>query len=115
MRKAMLFAALVFTSGQSFATDYSPYPELSIKTVGTKIDKSGFIDVTVAITNNTQKPWNANFECSLFDKDGTPYSIVQGASNAIPPAQTVAAKALGREKTKPVTTGCRIVLLIPTN
>lgn len=112
MLRVFILATTVM-AGTAYANDYSPYPELSIKTVAIKYDR-GRVEVRVAITNNSSQSYNSNFECSLFDENGTAYASVSGTANAIPPAQTVSTWAAGRESEKPMKASCRITLLLPT-
>lgn len=77
-RRSFLTAILVLISVPTQAQDYSPFPELAIKTLGISYDRSGYVEVRVAVKNNSSEPRDANFECTLFDAGGDPYTSIQG-------------------------------------
>lgn len=94
--------------------DYSPTTSAAIRVVRLKDIGSGSWRATVAIANRSADPFDANFDCTLFDKEGQPFDNAGGAATAVPPGQEIVAQTSSFSQ-KPQKVACRIEFTNPTN
>jgi len=94
-------------SGFSF-TDGAAIKALKIKSVSKKRNV-----VVVSIENRTDKPFNANYACTLFDANNGILGVTNGAANAVPPRQEVASESISFDEAA-VQTTCRIESIVET-
>lgn len=94
--------------------DYSPTDTATIRTVRLKDRGSGHYSAMVAIANRSGKPFNTNYDCTLFDAAGTPYDNAGGNAQSVPPGQEVSSQSSSFTP-KPAKVVCRIEFVVPAN
>jgi hypothetical protein len=115
----MAVLALASAGGAAYAQaleprDYSPTEDAAIRVLRLKPAGGDAWRASVAIANRSSSPFNTNFDCTLFDKDGQPFDNAGGAATAVPPGQEIVAQTSSFSP-KPQKVACRIEFTTPTN
>lgn len=112
MLKVLAAAAVaVGLSGvPAFASDagqYSPFPSVTIRVVGTLQTERQLSKTTVAVKNSGAKPVTAYVDCTILDMTGEIVGTGSGVAQVVPPGGEVGTEVLG-ETTRAVKANCRV-------
>lgn len=118
MKRLMFAAALVscpalLAAQDMTPTDYSFTDGAAIKTLRVKVVSKKRSVVVVSIANRADKPFNANYACTLFDAKNSILGVTNGAANAVPPRQEVASESISFDEPV-VKAACRIESITET-